>query len=52
MSTSAVPQRRSRASERARFIAAEIRVEADKKLGDPTPQWIQDLAEEGKKRFS
>ncbi|MDN3311644.1 hypothetical protein QWJ90_11950 [Microbacterium oryzae] len=42
---------RRRPSDRARYIAAEIRVEADRKLGDKTPDWIRELAEEGKRRF-
>jgi len=48
--TEPTPRRRRR-SDRARYIAAEIRVEADRKLGDPTPDWIRKLAEDGRKRF-
>lgn len=29
-------------------LAAQIRVSVDKRLGEPTPQWIIDLASKGK----
>lgn len=48
----AASQQRRRPSERARVIAAEIRVATDEKLGEPTPQWIQDLAEKGRRNLS
>ena len=39
-------------TDRQRYLAAEIRVAADKKLKRETPEWIVELAVEGTKKFA
>lgn len=45
-----VPRRRVPTA-RQRYLAATIRVEADRKLRRVTPDWIVQIASEGEKRF-
>lgn len=42
-----IPQRErseQRPSDRVRAVAARVRVNADRRIGKPTPQWIVELA--------
>lgn len=46
-----VPQREradKRPSPKVRAVAARVRVNADRRVGDPTPAWIVTLAQSGK----
>ncbi|MFV0375653.1 hypothetical protein [Microbacterium sp.] len=39
-------------SDRERYLAAVIRIDADKKLRRATPEWILQIARDGEDRFS
>lgn len=39
-------------TERQRYLAANIRIRADRALRETTPAWIVKIAEDGKRRFA
>lgn len=47
-----VPPGRRVPTARQRYLAANIRIRADKALKQPTPDWIVEIAERGAERFA
>lgn len=48
-----IPATRKRVpTPRQRYLAATIRIDADKQLKRDTPEWIIKIADEGKHRFA
>lgn len=52
MERAAAPRGKRIPTERQRFLAATIRVDADKKLKRETPDWIVKIATDGKDTFA